>query len=149
MWHTPRLVLITGRGRFFLSDPVDDSGADKDCPFVSLVQVFLELLSKFLGDLPSILQSIRHSQALSPSYPIETPRFLEMLGTVLLYCLILYRLLTHSEVAVKVMTEPRNVLRARLYRRTTLESASWLARLGQTIAFNLFVPCGFNSTIFV
>lgn len=45
------------------------------------------------------------------------------------------------------MTEPKNVLRARLYRRTTLESVSGLARRGHTIAFNLFVPSGFNSEI--
>lgn len=45
------------------------------------------------------------------------------------------------------MTEPKNVLRARLYRRTTLESVSGLARRGNTIAFNLFVPSGFNSGI--
>lgn len=115
IWHTPRLVLITWWGRFFLSNPVDDSGADKDCaPSVSFTHMFFTLLSKFLGDLPSILQSKRHNQALSPSYPIETPRFLGILGTLLLHRLILYRLLTHSEVDVKVITEPRKVLRARL-----------------------------------
>lgn len=42
----------------------------------------------FLGNLPSILQNMRHSQALSPLYPMETPRFLGILGTLLLHNLL-------------------------------------------------------------
>lgn len=85
IWHTPRLILITWRARFFLNDPVDDSSTDEDyITVVSFTHVAFKLMSKVLGGLPSILQSMRHSQALSPSYPIETPRFLGMLGKVLL-----------------------------------------------------------------
>jgi hypothetical protein len=98
-----------------LCDPVDYSGTDEDYgAVVSSSNVIFGLLFGVLGGLPSILQSMRQSQALSPSYAIDTPRFLGILAALLLRHSVSDRLLAHREVAVRVMTDPKNVFRARL-----------------------------------
>lgn len=85
-WHTPRFVLISGRHRLLLRDPVDYSGADEDCvEVVSFIRVrFPGYNPRLRNNLPSILQSMRQSQALSPLYATDTPRFLSMLADLLL-----------------------------------------------------------------